>query len=280
MSAATVLIPTHDHGETLRYSIPTALRQTVEDIEIFIIGDGVPDVSRAIAREFAARDRRVRFFDFPKGPSRGELYRHHVLQEARGEIVCYLFDDDLWLPDHVAVVQELLRGADFAFTTPAIVDAGGTISSPFIDLGRPLHRRLFTNSKSGMVSEPTCAAHTMALYRRLPHGWRTTPPGFAPDKSMWAQCLADPRTVARSGARPTAILFPDPPRRRWPLQRRLDELRDWSARLDDARAVQPQRIPDLVLRGYELSLHLPFGRRALTRFFKRALAPRSAPAGE
>ena len=158
--------------------------------------------------------------------------------------------------------------------------AGGEISAPFIDLGCPLHRRLFTNSKSGTVSEPTCAAHTMALYRRLPHGWRTTPPGFAPDKYMWAQCLADPRTAARSGARPTAILFPDPPRRRWPLQRRLDELRDWSARLDDARAVQPQRIPDLVLRGYELSLHLPFGRRALTRFFKRALAPRSAPAGE
>ena len=269
MSAATVLIPTHDHGETLRYSIPTARRQTVEDLEIFIIGDGVPDVSRAIAREFAACDRRVRFFDFPKGPSRGELYRHQVLQEARGEIVCYLFDDDLWLPDHVAVMQDLLRGADFAFTTPAIVDAGGGISAPFVDLGLPLHRRLFTNSKSGMVSEPTCAAHTMALYRRLPHGWRTTPPGFAPDKYMWAQCLADPRTAARSGARPTAILFPDPPRRRWPLQRRLDELRDWSARLNDARAVQPQRIPDVVLRGYELSLRLPFGRRALTKLTKR-----------
>jgi len=194
MSAATVIIPTHEHGETLRFSIPTALRQTVEDIEIFVIGDGVPDVSRAIAREFSA---------------------------------------------------------------------------PFIDLGRPPHRLLFTNSKSGTVSEPTCAAHTMALYRRLPHGWRTTPPGFAPDRYMWAQCLADPRTTARSGARPTAILFPDPPRRRWPLQRRLDELRDWSARLDDARTVRPECIPDLVLRGYELSLHLPFGRRALAKLAKR-----------
>ncbi len=269
MVAATVLIPTHDHGETLRYSIPTALQQTVEDIEIFIIGDAVPGVTRAIVHEFAARDRRVRFFDFPKGPSRGELYRHQVLQEARGEIVCYLFDDDLWLPDHVAVMQELLRGAGFAFSMPAIVGVDGTISAPFIDLARPLHRRLFTNSKSGTVSEPTCAAHTMALYRRLPHGWRTTPPGLAPDKYMWAQCLADPRTVARSGTRPTAILFPDPPRRGWPLQRRLDELREWSARMDDARDVQPERIPDLVLRGYELSLHLPFGRRALKNFANR-----------
>ncbi|HEV2718453.1 MAG TPA: hypothetical protein VG323_00425, partial [Thermoanaerobaculia bacterium] len=202
---------------------------------------------------------------------------HQVLQEARGRIVCYLFDDDLWLPDHVAVMQELLRGADFAFTVPAIVSVDGTISAPFVDLARPLHRRLFTNSKSGMVSEPTCTAHTMALYRRLPRGWQTTPPGLAPDKFMWAQCLADPRTVARSGARPTTILFPDPPRRRWPPQRRLDELRHWSERFDEIAALQPQRIPDLVLRGYELSLHLPFGRRA-ARAVKRAFDRRSAPA--
>jgi glycosyltransferase involved in cell wall biosynthesis len=278
MTAATVLIPTHNHGETLRYSLPTALQQTVDDIEVFIIGDAVPDVSRAIAREFAARDPRVRFFDFPKGPSRGEIYRHQVLQEARGEIVCYLFDDDLWLPDHIEVMRDLLREADFAFTMPAIVGVDGSVSAPFVDLARPLHRRLFTNSKSGMVSEPTSTAHTMALYRRLPHGWRTTPPGFAPDKYMWAQCLGDPRTIARSGARPTAILFPDPPRREWPQQRRLDELRDWSARLDDARAVRPQRFPDVVLRGYELSLRVPFG-RALSRVVKRAFDRRSAPAG-
>ena len=269
MTAATVLIPTHNHGETLRYSIPTALQQTGDDIEVFIIGDAVPDVSRAIVREFEARDPRVRFFDFPKGPSRGEIYRHQVLQEARGEIVCYLFDDDLWLPDHIEVMRELLREADFAFTMPAIVGVDGSIAAPFVDLARPLHRRLFTNSESGMVSEPTSTAHTMALYRRLPHGWRTTPPGFAPDKYMWAQCLGDPGTIARSGARPTAILFPDPPRRQWPQQRRLDELRDWSARLGDARAVQPQRIPDVVLRGYELSLSLPFG-RTLSKLAKRA----------
>lgn len=286
MVAATVLIPTHDHGETLRYSIPTALRQTVEDIEIFIVGDAVPDVTRAIVRDFASSDRRVRFFDFPKGPSRGELYRHQVLEEARGEIVCYLFDDDLWLPDHIVVVQELLRDADFAVTLPVVVGSGGEIFASFVDLARPLHRRLFTNSRSGTVSEPTCAAHTMALYRRLPHGWQTTPPGLAPDKFMWAQCLADPSTIARSSDRPTAIIFRDPPRRGWPLSRRLDELREWSGRLSDpqflrdvARAEEAQRLPDAVLRGYEISLRLPFG-RALARLVKKALAPRSGPAGE
>jgi hypothetical protein len=148
----------------------------------------------------------VRFFDFPKGPSRGELHRHHVLGQASGAIVCYLFDDDLWLPDHVEVMQDLLRGADFAFSLPVVVAPGGELSARFADLASPIHRRLFTDPRSATASVPTCAAHTMALYRRLPFGWRTTPRGHAPDKYMWAQCLVDPDCLARSTPRPTALI--------------------------------------------------------------------------
>ena len=271
--AATVLIPTHDHGETLRYSVPTALRQTVQDIEVFIIGDGVPDITREIARELAASDPRIRFFDFAKGPGRGELHRHEVLGEANGEIVCYLFDDDLWLSDHIAVMQTLLRDADFAFAMPVVVSPDGSLSLSFVDLSRALHRRLFTDTRSKMVSVPTCAAHTMALYRRLPIGWQTAPRGHAPDKYMWAQCLADPACVATSTTRPTSIIFPDPPRRIWPLSRRLAELADWSRGLDDpdwqrrflmdviaALAEDSARHLETVWRLYALSLRIPFGR--------------------
>ena len=270
--AVTVLIPTHDHGETLRYSVPTALGQTVRNIEVFIVGDGVPDVTREIVRGFVASDQRVRFFDFPKGPSRGELHRHEALREAKGEIVCYLWDDDLWLPDHVAVVQELLRNADFAFTMPVTIRPDGEPSASAVDLSRPLHRRLFTDPMSSSASVPTCAAHTMALYRHLPEGWRTTPPGLAPDKYMWAQCLADPATVAVSTSRPTAVIFPDPARRDWPWERRLAELGAWSRGLNDpawqrrffievieAMARDSARHLEIVWRLYALSLRLPFG---------------------
>ena len=54
--AATILIPTHDHADTLRASVASALRQTVSDIEVFVMGDGVPDVTREIMREFMAAD--------------------------------------------------------------------------------------------------------------------------------------------------------------------------------------------------------------------------------
>ena len=62
---ATVLIPTHDHGPLLPCSARSVLAQTIEEIELFIIGDGVPDVTREVVSELM-RDARVRFFDNPK----------------------------------------------------------------------------------------------------------------------------------------------------------------------------------------------------------------------
>ena len=72
---ATVLIPTFDHGPMLRYSIPSALEQTIRNIEVFVVGDGVPDVTREIVGQFVRKDERVRFFDNPKGPHR-EFWQH------------------------------------------------------------------------------------------------------------------------------------------------------------------------------------------------------------
>ena len=41
MPSASVLIPTHEHAATLAYAVASVQRQTVDDIEILIVGDGV-----------------------------------------------------------------------------------------------------------------------------------------------------------------------------------------------------------------------------------------------
>jgi hypothetical protein len=66
--------------------------------------------------------------------------------------------------------------------------------------------------------------HTAAAYRRLPHGWRTTPEGINTDAWMWRQFLEDEGIRAASGMLPTIIHLPTPPRRDWSLERRLAEL--------------------------------------------------------
>ena len=226
---ATVLTPTHDHGPLLLRSVGCALAQTVEDLEVLIVGDGVDEATREAVRELE-RDERVRFFDNPKGPRRGEAYRHAVLIEhARGEIVCSLADDDLWLPEHVESMYELLQDADFAHAPPVMVYGDGSIRAWPVDLSLPNHRRrvLTTRGFFPLSSQ----AHTMAYYRRLPYGWRTTPDSIGTDTYMARQFLAQPDCRAVSSIRPTYLGFPHGQRAEWTIERRLAELDEWRARL-------------------------------------------------
>lgn len=231
--AATVIVPTHDHGPTLRSSLGSVLIQTVEDIEVFVIGDGVPDVTREIVGELSRTDERVRFFDHPKGPRHGELYRHEALKQARGEIVCYLSDDDLWFPEHVETMRGLLDRHDFANSLPVHVTVEGVVSSLVVDLGDP---RFAERMLGGTGFIPlSCGAHTLDAYRRLPEGWSTTPAGIHTDLFMWQKFFREPSSRAQSGTMPTLILFPSRGRRDSTLAERVEELERWARNLADGR---------------------------------------------
>ena len=236
---ATVVVPTHDHGPTLLRSIPTALRQTVRDIEVFVVGDGAPDVTRGIMADLGRRDDRVRFFDNPKGPGNGERHRHAALEEAGGRIVAYLGDDDLWLPEHLEVLESLLEEADFAHSYPIRVGAHGSIEDWTVDLALPWYRQTIL---AGTNFVPlSCAAHTLELYRRLPHGWRTRPEGVWSDLYMWQQILSMDGVRAVSGTRPTVVHLPSSLRKGWSALRRLEELDAWVARID-----RPDHRPEIL----------------------------------
>ena len=225
MSArASVVVPTHDHGPLLELAVRSALRQTVRDLEVLVIGDGADDATRAAAHALAAADERVRFFDLEKGPRHGELHRHRILiEEARGERILYLSDDDLWLPEHAERLLALLDGADFAHALSVWTNADGASQVTTLDLAVPFHREAVRSGRQ--TPTLTAAAHTMDAYRRLPHGWRTTPEGISTDTYMWRQFLDEPWCRAASGKVPTIVHLPSPGRRDWTPEERLDELR-------------------------------------------------------
>jgi glycosyltransferase involved in cell wall biosynthesis len=292
MPEATVLVPTHDHGATLRHSVGSVLAQTVEDIEVFVVGDGVPDDARAVVRELVESDGRVRFFDHPKGPRLGEAYRHGVLQEARGRIVCYLSDDDLWTPDHVETMLGLLADADFAHTLSLGLGARGELIVYRLDLSRASERAAVLTGERGVALGSM--AHTLEMYRRLPFGWRTTPPGVPTDRYMQQQFLAEPSCRAVSGTRPTYLHFESAPRAKWSADERLHELARWRERLSDGggRAEFYCEVIELLarehaktVRGFEESLPWRVRSRLLgvplvarlVRSAARAGGPRSRP---
>jgi GalNAc5-diNAcBac-PP-undecaprenol beta-1,3-glucosyltransferase len=219
----SVIVPTHEHGELLGYSVRSALRQTVAELEVVVIGDGVDEVTRAVALELAASDDRVRFFDFPKGPRLGEVHRHRILtSEACGRYVLYLSDDDIWFPEHAEHMIGLLQGADFAHAMAVWLTIDGVVQVTTLDLSMPFHRDAVAAGRQ--TPGLSTAGHSMAAYRRLPHGWRTTPEGIPTDSWMWRQFLEQPWCTAISGKIPTHIHLPSPPRRAWLLEQRAEEL--------------------------------------------------------
>jgi glycosyltransferase involved in cell wall biosynthesis len=240
--AATIIVPTTgDRGPLLPYSVGSALAQTVNEVEVLVIGDGVDDTTRSIVDRLAADDERVRFFDFPKHPRRGEPHRHEVLTtEALGEIVCYLTDRDLYLPDHVAEMQRLLADADFAHTVHVSTDDAERFrNGGMCDLRRPDHRQRAADRRASIPL--SMVGHTLDAYRRLPHGWRVTPPDIWTDHYMWQQWMAQPWVRVAVGRVPTVLYFNRGEHPGWSTERRLDLLQRWSERIATPEGVDQVR---------------------------------------
>ena len=173
---ALVIVPTHDHASTLDLAVRSALEQTVAELEVVVIGDGVGDDTREVMSRLIADDDRVRFVDRPKSPSRGEEARHEVILASAAPVVTYLGDDDLFWPDHVESMLALLADHDFAHPFPVVVEADGSLATLPTDLADPACVEWHLHPGHNTVSL-TGAAHTVELYRRLPAGWQAPPAG-------------------------------------------------------------------------------------------------------
>lgn len=229
---AAILVPTHEHAATLDLAVHSALEQTVAEIEVVVIGDGVGDDTREVAAGLTREDPRVSFLDLPKGPHHGELYRDTVIDGTSAEIVCYLCDDDLLLPGHVESMATLLADADLAHSQNGRLDVDGSWRPYLADLSAPDCREWVMRPDRNVVSL-TGTAHTVAAYRRLQHGWRPPPPGRWPDHYMWQQFLAEPWVRAVTATRVTAVQFPSHEcgRAESPGAERRAEVEEWRDRL-------------------------------------------------
>lgn len=106
----SLLIPIYNVERYLPQCLDSAIRQTLEDIEIICINDGSTDGSPEIIREYASKDPRVRIIDKPNSGYGASMNRG--LDEARGEFVGILESDDFFEPDALETLYRAARGAD------------------------------------------------------------------------------------------------------------------------------------------------------------------------
>lgn len=229
----TVIIPTHNHARLLPYAVHSVLAQTLESFELVVIGDGVGDDTRDVVADLSRNNKQITFVDRPKSRRTGEPYRHEELLRRDTPYVTYVSDDDLLLPDHLEHTREMLATHDLVHGFGLHVDATGSLVLELVDLGQQWFRKGELEHTS--YASLTAMGHTMAAYRRLPYGWRTTPPGKFTDHYMFQQFLFDPACRVATLRRPTALKFPLIFRRTWTDDEREREIAMWASRLSDER---------------------------------------------
>jgi glycosyltransferase involved in cell wall biosynthesis len=230
----SAVIPTHNRRAHVLLAIESALRQTREPLEVIVVADGCTDGSvEAIS---ALDDERIVLLDLPKAPGFGWENRNEALRRARGDVIVYLSDDDLWLPDHLQRVGELFDAelAELVQANACVIHPGGELELSGLDWRVPAYRRRFLSNEENRT--PSSAIFHVRGAAEAAGGWRTVK--IDGDADLW-------RRIVRSGARtaatmePTVLFFGA---RRGRPEEREQQAGDYMAKLRDPLELAPLRV--------------------------------------
>lgn len=99
----TVIIPSYGGAPQLHRAIASVLSQTYSNIELFVVDDNPPDsLGRKKTEEIVERfnDVRIKYLKHPKNMN-GAAARNTGIEQAAGKYICFLDDDDFYLPERV-----------------------------------------------------------------------------------------------------------------------------------------------------------------------------------
>jgi glycosyltransferase involved in cell wall biosynthesis len=124
----SVTMSTYQRNDLLMgRSLASVLRQTYRGFEVHIVSDGMrgEELEDLDARVRALGDPRVVLWtmdrqEYPEDPGQrwavlGLNARNHALDQAQGDWIAPLDDDDEWTDDHLEVLLREVEGFDFAY---------------------------------------------------------------------------------------------------------------------------------------------------------------------
>ncbi len=108
----SIVLPTYKRAELLPHAIRSVLEQTYTNLELVVVDDNSPDHTTEVVNSFA--DSRIRYvkndpnLKLPRALNRG-------FSLARGELLTWTSDDNLYAPTAIERMVEALRARDVDF---------------------------------------------------------------------------------------------------------------------------------------------------------------------
>jgi glycosyltransferase involved in cell wall biosynthesis len=112
----SVIVPTKNRPDTLREAMASIAAQTYPAVEVVVVNDGGTPVA-AVLDPFAAQVK-CRLVESPS-PQGAADARNLGLAHASGDLIAFLDDDDVFLPEHLELAVRTLgaSGADLVYAT-------------------------------------------------------------------------------------------------------------------------------------------------------------------
>jgi GalNAc5-diNAcBac-PP-undecaprenol beta-1,3-glucosyltransferase len=119
----SVAIATFNRASWVPRAIASALRQTVQNVEVLVVDDGSKDIAATANAVAAIGDPRVRYLrhSFNRGLPAA---RNTAINAAAGEYIAFLDDDDEWLPHKLERQLKALRVHDAVLTAARLRESG------------------------------------------------------------------------------------------------------------------------------------------------------------
>ena len=101
-----MIIPIYNEERYVAKAINSVLAQTYQDIEIVLINDGLPDDSKAVILDYLNLPNVVYLEQSNGGVAAA---RNIALRVARGELIAFLDQDDVWMPQKIELQAQHMK---------------------------------------------------------------------------------------------------------------------------------------------------------------------------
>lgn len=105
----SAVITTHNRKELLVLAIESVLNQTYKNLECIVVDDASDDDTKEYIKKYI-NENKIRYIYIPKEESKGGNYARNLgIQNAKGDYIAFLDDDDEWLSQKIEKQMDAIK---------------------------------------------------------------------------------------------------------------------------------------------------------------------------